>query len=729
MNLRFILLFLVLGLQNLSAQSKLSVYVTDSDLNEPLFGASVFLKNTSIGASVQTDGYATIENIPYGNYTLLVSFVGYETFRKSITLDTAELLIIEVQLVQEEDMLDLIVVEGTRSNRSLKNTPTRVEVLTDEIEEAAIMDPSKISHLLSHSTGIQIQQTSATSNTANVRIQGLDGRYTQILKDGFPLYGGFSGSLSIMQIPPLDLRQVEFIKGGASTLYGGGAIAGLINIISKEPTTDEAIIHLNYSNVGAIDVNTFFSTRKEKSGFTLLAQRNTHDIFDADKDGFSDLPEIMKYNIQPRVVFYIDEQQKLSLSSTFTQEKRRGGDLTFLRNIRAFSPEHFYSEENESNRITSQIRYDFHKNESTTFTLKNGVNYFDRTLRMTPRFEPVGYEFSGIQRSTFSEATLTKRIDKTHWISGLNFYTDDFSERRIDQVNLRNEYFQTAGVFTNYTTDFGEKWSVESGLRMDYVFNEDVHLLPRLSALYRWSDAWSTRMGGGLGYRNPSVFNQEAEMLAYQNVLPIDLDNTRAEESIGGNLDFNYRVRFDSDFNLQWNQMFFVTRLNHPLVLVPTADQQWKFINAQGYTLSQGMETFLRMNYQKMTVFIGYTYTDARQFFDENNVVPLTPKHSIKGDVLYTIEEKWRFGMDFEYKGAQYLTDGRKTTDFWTFGAMAEYKIGPCTLFINTENWFDFRQTRKESLLSGPNNTPQLTEVWAPLDGFVYNFGVRWIFK
>lgn len=101
-----------------------------------------------------------------------------------------------------------------------------MEVLTEEIDEASTMDPSKIAHLITHSTGIQVQQTSATSNTANVRIQGLDGRYTQMLKDGFPLYGGFSGSLSIMQIPPLDLRQVEYIKGSASTLYYSSFFVG-----------------------------------------------------------------------------------------------------------------------------------------------------------------------------------------------------------------------------------------------------------------------------------------------------------------------------------------------------------------------------------------------------------------------------------------------------------------------------------------------------------------------
>ena len=89
--------------------------------------------------------------------------------------------------------------------------------------------------ILNESTGIQTQQTSATSYNAGIRIQGLEGRYTQLLRDGYPLYSGFAGGLSLLQIAPLDLKQVEVIKGAASTLYGGGAIAGIINLVSKTP--------------------------------------------------------------------------------------------------------------------------------------------------------------------------------------------------------------------------------------------------------------------------------------------------------------------------------------------------------------------------------------------------------------------------------------------------------------------------------------------------------------
>src|SRR6267378_8034189 len=129
----------------------------------------------------------------------------------------------------------------------------------EELEEKGNMRPGDIRMMLNESTGIQTQQVSATSANSSIRIQGLDGRYTQILKDGFPLYAGFSGGLGLLQTPPLDLKQVEIIKGSSSTLYGGGAIAGLVNLISKIPAEHRELnFHFNITSAGGLDINCFY---------------------------------------------------------------------------------------------------------------------------------------------------------------------------------------------------------------------------------------------------------------------------------------------------------------------------------------------------------------------------------------------------------------------------------------------------------------------------------------
>ncbi len=157
---------------------------------------------------------------------------------------------------------------------------------------------------------------------------------------------------------------------------------------------------------------------------------------------------------------------------------------------------------------------------------------------------------------------------------------------------------------------FGEKVSFETGLRADYVINERLYLLPRFATLFKWTDKLSTRIGGGLGYRNASIFNQEAEILGYKNVLAINKNNTKAEQSYGGNADIGYKTKFGDGFSISFNQMFFYTYLDKPLVL-NNIGTNFEFRNANGFTKSIGTETFFKLGYDDFTFFVGYTYTDA----------------------------------------------------------------------------------------------------------------------
>jgi outer membrane receptor for ferrienterochelin and colicins len=710
-----------------AAQNTFKGIVKDSTTKEILAGVSAVLKNSKIGSTSNQLGELIITNIPNGKQTIVLSSVGFQRKEFAFYFPLADTSFGEFFLSSDKSELAEIVVQGTRSNRSIARTPARVEVLTEEIDEASTMDPSKVAHLLTHSTGIQVQQTSATSNTANVRIQGLDGRYTQILKDGFPLYGGFSGSLSIMQIPPLDLRQIEYIKGGASTLYGGGAISGLINLISKEPATEETLFHLNASHIGAFDANVFMSKKTDKIGFTVLAQRNTHKVFDADKDGFSDLPELTKYNFNPKLFFYITNRTKLSVGATFTNEKRQGGDLNLMENETATAA-HFYKEVNDISRTTTQLHFDHKLSERKTITIRNSFNFFNRSLFITPSFALGEYKFAGKQQSSFTEVSYSYRKNKNVLITGLNFYTDDFKETPLQSTILRNEGYKTFGAFGNYTFDIGEKAAIESGLRADYVFNQKWHILPRVSALFKWTSRLTTRVGGGLGYRNASIFNQEAELSGYKDVLPVNRNTTQTEESYGGNIDIGYKFSIGEHFTINFNQMFFYTYLDKPLVLQQTTPTSgiYNFANANGYTQSAGAETFFKFGFYDFVLFVGYTYTNATNHFNNSKTdLTLTPKHSLKGDLLYSIPGKWRIGLDYEFKSSQTLTNGLKSKDFWTFGAVAEYTYKNYTFFGNAENYTNLRQTDFGSLKSAPYNTPQFTEVWAPLDGIVFNYGLK----
>ena len=197
--------------------------------------ATVTVKDTPSSATTDAQGVAQLSNIPDGEQTIVIFSPGYETKELKLTFPIMGQPETVVFLKVTNEVGEVTVV-STRTGREIDDVPTRVEAIDEEeVDEKTNMRPANVSMVLNESTGIKVQQTSATSNTQSVRIQGLDGRYTQLLKDGFPAFGGFSGSISLLDILPLDLKQVEIIKGPSATFYGGGAIAGVINFISKEP--------------------------------------------------------------------------------------------------------------------------------------------------------------------------------------------------------------------------------------------------------------------------------------------------------------------------------------------------------------------------------------------------------------------------------------------------------------------------------------------------------------
>jgi len=690
--------------------------IVDEQTHEPLIGATVFIETSNQGSVTNVDGNILIKEVKIGSHEIVLSYIGYETIDTVITVSISS-NDFHFHLKPKGEVMEEVTVKATRSTRTIKNIPTRIEFISgEELEEKAIMNAANISLVLRESTGIQIQQTSLSSGNSSIRIQGLDGRYTQLLKDGFPLYGGFSGGLSINQIPPLDLAQFEIIKGSSSTLYGGGAIAGLVNMVSKQPKEEPDLdILLAQTHTGGSTGNIFYSTRKEKFGYTLYGAAHYNSPYNPDDDNFTNIPKTTSLSLNPKLFYYPNENSTLWFGVNATTDKREGGDIDVINE--GVSSEHTYFENNISNRLSTQLAYqnNFGNNQSIEF--KNSIAYFNRELSLP------NYIFDGDEINSFSEFNYSRSSDKSDWILGLNVYTSSFKENRDERP--RDISQTTFGVFVNNTTDFSGKLILETGFRTDYSKDWGVFPLPRVSILWKASDKFTTRLGGGLGYKIPDLFTEEAATLNFQDILPIDRENINVEKSFGLNLDLNYRTPITEELFVSINQLFYNTQISDALLLAVAPNSEFQFVNAPENVQSLGMETNVKFSFRDFRWFINYAYIDTRlRYLAGSPQKPLTAKHNA-GTVLMYENDKWRIGYEAYYTGSQFLTDGTETSDFITMGLMIQKHFNWGSPYINFENFTDRRQNRFSPEVLGTVQNPIFQEIYAPTDGFVFTIGVH----
>ncbi|MBQ4802053.1 TonB-dependent receptor [Aquimarina sp. MMG015] len=706
------MLFISLCAYTHAQNSVLNIKVLNETNQEPLVGASVYIQDIEKGSITGLDGLAIINDIPKGNYSIKISFLGFTSFERNVEIPYAEELI--VYLKENGESLEEVFLESNRSTRTIKRIPTRIEVIGgEELSEKNAMNATNISMVLRESTGIQMQQTSLSSGNSNIRIQGLDGRYTQLLRDGFPLYSGFSSGLSILHIPPLDLKQFEIIKGSSSTLYGGGAIAGLVNLISKTPEEEPDLdIMLTQTHALGTTLNTFFSKRNNKFGITLYGSGHYQKEYDPEDDGFSNLPRTKSISINPKLFYYPSDKTTFWFGVNGTYDDRIGGDVNGIEN----DDNNLYTEENVSKRVSTQTVYTTEIDSLRSINIKNSFAYFNRDL-IVPDIN-----FSGTQINSFTEIAYKKDGQRTDWIFGANLYTIDFDE---DSSSLeRDQNDVTAGLFINNIYDFSENWILETGFRADYADGWGFFPLPKVSLLFKSDNSFSSRIGGGLGYKIPDIFTEEAELINFNNVLAIDDTRIDAERSYGVNLDFNYETYLNDEIDFSINQLFYVTAIQDGLLLSDTGTGFFEYENANDNIVSKGAETNIKFSYKDFRWFLNYAFIDTQlNYLDGNPQKPLTARHNA-GSVFMYENEKWRIGFETYYTGKQLLSNGSETTDYVLMGLLGMRNFNWGTIFVNFENFTDRRQSRFSTLVLPPANDPTFAEIYAPTDGFILSAGI-----
>lgn len=713
---RCILLVLFLT-QIIRAQNTFNCVVQDSLTGEGLIGVNVYITELNKGTATDLDGHAVLTNIPDGSFTIRLSYLGFKTIEMPFTFPQSDpTKAHSILMAAESEALDEVVVSSSRTNARIEELPVKVEVLgQEEMDEESTLVPGGIGSILGDLSIITVQRVNAVNGNDVIRMQGLDARYTQILRDGLPLYGGFSGSLGVLSIPPLDLKQVEIIKGSASTLYGGGAIGGLINFISKtpgkEPTTTMV---LNGTTLGEGNVNLFTSATKNKLGYTFFTGGNLKPARDVNGDGFVEVPYDASFTMHPRFFVNLGKQTDLNIGFTGTYNRRKGGDLQAIQ----FQPtlRHPFLQTEEALRTLVDLQF-HHTHNNQQWTVKTAGTRFDRTVTQPD------FHFQGKQLNSFTEVNDLITWSGHSLVLGGNLTTESFQLGKSDEVQFDDYHFVVPGFFAQDDWQFTPKLSLETGLRWDHHNVYGNFVLPRLAFYYRPVQDISIRLAYGTGYKAPSLFDVAEPS---PNLLPVP-GALLPERSGGFNADANWSTLIGDALGITLNQALYLTNIRNANLLVTNPiDEAIHIVNSEGAVKSYGTDTYIQMDYHGLELYFGFNYTDA--FRDDNGEkvnLAFNPKIKISDVIAYELGDTWRMGIESSFSGRQYIENNERVPNFWFWAAMVERKFNFGSLVLNCENVFDARQSNFGPLVTNTGGMPVYTSLWMPVEGRVVNLALR----
>lgn len=701
---------LVIGL--LVQEQRATVLVEVRAAGTPVTGAAVVIG----GATYTTDERGTVRaTVPPGPLVIAVAKDGFLPATATAEAVAGEERTAGVDLepaptIEEE----VTVIASTRTEGRIEDQPMRVEVLArEEIEEKMLMTPGDIVMMLNEMGGMRVQATSPSLGAASVRIQGMRGRYTRFLSDGLPLFGEQPGGLGLLQIPPMDLGQVEVIKGVASALYGAGAMGGVVNLISRRPAkapVREALI--NRSTRGATDAVLWISAPVSAGlAGSLLAGGHWQEQTDVNGEGWSDLPGYSRGVVRPRILWDGGKGRMLFATAGATWETRRGGTQPGSVLQATGAP---YSE------ALDTFRFDVGALGHTLIRSR-----YVLTARAAVSRQRHSHEFGATRErdrheTAFGELALRGTAGRHTWVGGLAIEHDRHAPTDVPRFGYG---FTTPGVFAQDDVHLRSWLTVSLSARADFHSEYGAFFSPRVSALAR-SGAWTTRVSGGQGFFAATPLTEETEAAGLSRLtLAAPL---RAERGASASWDVTREAG-----PLSLTATFFGSRIAHPL---DVDRQTYSLANADESTTNIGAELLGTFRRTPFAVTGTYTYVRSRETERGRRVrrvdVPLTPRHSAGLVAMAEAEQTGRLGLEIYFTGRQRLDLNPyrdQSESYVLVGLLAERRVGRARVFVNGENLTGVRQTRWDPLLRPVRGIDGrwTVDAWAPLDGRTINGGVR----
>ena len=673
------------------------------------------VRSDTIRAATDARGKARLV-LPAGQRSLALTRIGFTPRRVNVTVIADSTIEVTIDVAME-DMVEMedVIISATRTERLAGKTPLRVEVVDEmEVDENTLMAPSGITMLLNETPGLRVQNASPALGTGSVRILGLPGQYTAMLADGLPLYGGAASALGPLDISPVDLSRVEIIKGAASSLYGGQALGGVINLISKRPSGRSEVL-LNRRTMGVTDAATWLSRRlSENAGLSLLISGTIQSAADPDDDGWSDQPRARRWGVRPRFSFSDSTGRSLFVTAGYGYDDRQGGTLGS-----ALAPDGLpFREGLTGRRVDAGMTLRLPQADSGNVAVRLAVSTNGRDRR----FGTGAIEQDRISTG-FAELTRVLKAERGSIVFGAAVQGDTYK----NELNTSYDHdWVTPGLFTTVDREIGPV-TVSASIRGDYHPETELELTERLAILLHPADEWSVRMSGGTGYAPPTSMTEEVEAIGLRAIRPGSL---REERSRGVMLDVNGRV-LGAEFLLTGYGSF----VDRSIQLIDLGDSTFSgaLRNAAGTTRLGGAEAAAIWRFADNKFLLTYGYARGTQTDAENGrreQVPLLNRHRVGADLMLEKPGVYRVGIEGIYYGRQVLDDDpyRTRSKPYVYAmAIAMRQFGPVEVVANFENLLNVRQTRHDRLVRPAPTVGGrwTTDVWAPLEGFMANVAVR----
>ena len=614
----------------------------------------------------------------------------------------------------DEAALGQVVVEATRMPGLIRDEPLRVEAVpAEEIEENLTVQPGNLSSLLNELPSVRVQSTAAGLGGAGLQLRGMPTRQTLVLTDGLPLLGAESDSLGLLQTPPIDLDRVEVIKGAASALYGGSALGGVLNLVSKTAAADPAVL-ANVSSRGGRDLEGFF-TAGAPTGWsgTLTAGAHDQSREDVSGEGWADIPGYRRYTVMPRAWWNAGPDQSLFFTAGLMDEYREGGTLLG----RVLPSGAVFADAAHTQRLDGGVVAHWRSSDGVTLnghlsmTSSHLDSIFD-TLRI-----------ASTQSTVSGEEALSGTLADNAWVLGLAFEHDGLSAATVQGGGYS---YNTPGVFVQDEFSPTPWLKLAANARIDDNNEYGTFSSQRFSTLIRRpGGAWSLRASVGGGYSAPTPLVDEVEATSLGSLLP--LRGLRAEHALTESIDAKW-----TDEVWDVNVSAFNSEIRGALAVQSADVDKLQIFNAPGKRRAPGAEVLIHYVVGPLQAIGSWSYIDATQaaLSDLRQPVPLVPRQSGELGAIFESKKLGRVGLEMGYTGRQALEDDpyrSVSQPYFELNALGEIRFDGISIFLNAINVTNVRQTRFDPLVRpspGLGGNP-ITDVWAPLEGRTFNIGIR----